>query len=154
MLLIIRLLVARATWHNSSHPSQEQQQLLSALRAACQSPLSSNTLRLILALLLLSDFCASNKYPHFNSHHLIFMPEFNFCPGIALPQLAHLTKGANTFSRELYKLTNKTTNSRLFQRFLSPFVMHSSQFTLCYKVTCLWTLITNTSSSLILIRSS
>ena len=34
------------------------------------------------------------RVPHFNSHYLIFMPEFDFWPGIALPPLAHLTKSA------------------------------------------------------------
>ena len=37
--------------------------------------------------------------------------------------------------------------------FSTPFVMHSSQLTLCYQVTCLKTLVTTTSSYLILIRS-
>ena len=93
--------MAHATWHHSSSLSRKQQQLLSALRAACWSSLSSNTLHLILAPQLLSDFCASTKPPKFNSHHLIFTPEFDSWLGIALPQTSaphqrcqHLLRGA------------------------------------------------------------
>ena len=47
-----------------------------------------------------------SAFLHLASHPKIqaqgFMPEFNFWLGIALEQLAHLTKGANTSSRVLY----------------------------------------------------
>ena len=62
--------VAHATWHRSSCHSQKRQQLLSALRAAFQSPLSRNIFCLILPLLLFSNFCASTKSTRCNSHQL------------------------------------------------------------------------------------
>ena len=46
------------------------------------------------------------RFLHLASHSKIlsqvFMPEFDFWLGIALQQLAHLSKGANTSSRVLY----------------------------------------------------
>ena len=65
------------------------------------------------------NFCSSSKSTSCNSHQLrrsaflhlashpkilaqVFIPEFDFWVGIALQQLAHLTKGASTKPRVLY----------------------------------------------------
>ena len=113
--------VAHATWHHSSCHSQERQQLLSALRAAFLSPLSRNILRLILPLLLFSNFCASTKSTRCNSHQLTgdrvslsslgkppensgtsFYARIRFLARNSIATDRHLTKGANTSSRVLY----------------------------------------------------
>ena len=105
----------------------------------CHSSRHSQEQRQLLSALLATFYWPLSR----NTLHLI-LPLLPFSRPPLLCQIHSLSL-----------LTKIRRDYCLFQIFfLSQFVMHSSQVPLCYQVTCLKTLIMNTSIYLILIRSS